>query len=230
MSTDKTTVLCETPADEQALRDGMTAQQVVHLRAKTPGRFGHLLTQDDIDALLHNDAIPQDGFYLGAKGHAIARSLYRDANGNLRPEVVSSFLRGGANLVIDNIGAHLPPIAKLAQSVATSFEARVVVNAYLSYGSVSVFTPHYDLHDVLAMQISGAKLWRGYGRLAQPPTVEFGKLPEAPEIGPRQWQNRMDPGDLLYVPRGEIHDAVAEEFPSIHLTFGIHRGLTTAPA
>ena len=31
----------------------------------------------------------------------------------------------------------------------------------------------------------------------------------------------MTPGDLLYLPRGEVHAAVPQEMPSLHLTFGI---------
>ena len=35
------------------------------------------------------------------------------------------------------------------------------------------------------------------------------------------WEELIEPGDVLYVPRGEAHDAVGEVKPSVHLTFGI---------
>jgi hypothetical protein len=40
-------------------------------------------------------------------------------------------------------------------------------------------------------------------------------------FGDPVWEELVEPGDMLYVPRGEAHDAVCEVKPSVHLTIGI---------
>jgi ribosomal protein L16 Arg81 hydroxylase len=42
-----------------------------------------------------------------------------------------------------------------------------------------------------------------------------------PGLSDPVWEELIEPGDVLYVPRGEAHDAVGEVKPSVHLTFGI---------
>lgn len=208
-----TAALLKSAADEKRL----------HVETGGALALAELLPQTTIDALIASDAVPEKNFYLGAKGAAISKTLYRHPNGALRGDVVHAFLKAGASLVIDNIGAHAPTIAAIARSIALALNGRVGVNAYLSYGPVSVFKPHYDLHDVLAVQISGAKRWRGYGRPTRNPAVAFGELQENIKIGAVLWEETLQPGDILYLARGEIHDAVPEKVPSVHLTFGIHR-------
>jgi hypothetical protein len=71
------------------------------------------------------------------------------------------------------------------------------------------------------VQIHGAKRWRGYGiPIPYPLPPDDGKINGA--IGKPAWDELIEAGDILYVPRGEAHDAVGEVTPSVHLTFGLY--------
>jgi hypothetical protein len=82
---------------------------------------------------------------------------------------------------------------------------------------LSAFRAHHDRHDVLALQIHGAKIWRRFGS-----PISF-PIEKHPVVGTPEpvWEGLMTPGDLLYLPRGEIHAAIPEARPSVHLTFGL---------
>ena len=83
---------------------------------------------------------------------------------------------------------------------------------------------------VLVLQIHGKKTWGLYGSpFPQPlpmPAQEFNSMkaqlnvPAAPEV-----ELEMEPGDILYLPRGTMHAATSNETATIHLTIGIHRQL-----
>jgi bifunctional lysine-specific demethylase and histidyl-hydroxylase NO66 len=105
--------------------------------------------------------------------------------------------------------------------VELNFETQV--NAYVTPPKSQGFLAHYDDHDVLILQIEGAKTWRVYGPEADvPPRLlplrdrfSVDGLPEPNDL----W---LQAGDVLYLPRGQVHAAEAQEEPSIHLTIGIH--------
>src|SRR3546814_5312450 len=82
--------------------------------------------------------------------------------------------------------------------------------------------------DVFALHIEGSKTWRLYeGRANNPldvPGYNWESLsPEQRERtrGKLQQEVAMQPGDLLYIPRGQYHDALASSEACLHLSFGI---------
>ena len=75
----------------------------------------------------------------------------------------------------------------------------VQANAYLSPADSAGLAPHSDSHDVLVLQVEGAKRW------------------DVAELGTVQ----LEPGDVLYIPRGQRHNAATAQRHSLHITIGI---------
>jgi len=68
------------------------------------------------------------------------------------------------------------------------------------------------------VQIAGSKHWRCYG--PAPIGIPTGELVNVAGRAP-EWQGALVPGDVLYLPRGEVHCAVPVAPPSLHLTVRI---------
>lgn len=189
----------ETPDD---LRAAFAARRpaLLHGGAQISG----LLPWDTIDRLKFSESIDAADYYLGFRGGAVPREAYRECGGKPKPAVIQAFLDKGASLVLDRVQLHVPQIGRLAKDFSRLLNAAVNANAYLTFGEVSVFAPHSDAHDVLALQIHGAKRWLlydGVGRVS----AEF----------------RLETGGILFVPQGERHEAVPVSLPSVHLSFGL---------
>lgn len=82
------------------------------------------------------------------------------------------------------------------------------------------FAPHFDDVDVYILQVEGAKRWRVYAPLQGHALPRYSSRDfNDAEIGEPLLDTILRPGDLLYLPRGTIHQAAAlEGHHSMHLT------------
>lgn len=92
------------------------------------------------------------------------------------------------------------------------------------------FAPHFDDVDVYILQVEGAKRWRVYSPLLGHALPRYSSRDfEDAEIGQPLLDTVLRPGDLLYLPRGTIHQAAAlEEQHSMHLTVSAEQRRTWA--
>jgi hypothetical protein len=95
-------------------------------------------------------------------------------------------------------------------------------NAYYTPRGGRVFTPHWDTHDVLVVQLHGAKRWRVYDVVLAHPLQGRGYMESNPYAGfadDLAYQDlTLREGDLLYLPAGTPHAAWCEDSDSLHLT------------
>jgi hypothetical protein len=105
------------------------------------------------------------------------------------------------------------------------FGGKAGANAYCSFKGIQAFASHFDLHEVFVVHLEGQKEWKIYENRAVAP-VETLAGEDAQALIDRSkgavlMEIMMEPGDLLYIPRGYFHDAIASSDASLHLTFGV---------
>jgi ribosomal protein L16 Arg81 hydroxylase len=142
------------------------------------------------------------------------------------PAKVQRLLAQGASLIAEEVEALTPALSHLASQLSRQFAAQVGANVYCSFAGIQAFETHFDLHHVFAVQLEGEKTWRLYRNRAHAPVdypVEAGGIRPwfAQTSGPLMQEIRMRPGDVLYLPRGWYHDALATEGASLHVTFSV---------
>lgn len=175
-----------------------------------------LLPLLSLDRMFGSGAVPVQQLRVLVNGAEAMQSLYVDGNG-LRTDALQSFLKQSATLSIADIGAIVPQIGELAAAIERDLGVRCGVNAYITIGDKAAFRPHYDGHDVLVLQCQGAKRWYSHGTTHPYPLVGA-QVSAAPEP---VWEAVIGAGDLLFLPRGEVHSTRPETAPSVHLTFGL---------
>lgn len=109
----------------------------------------------------------------------------------------------------------------------------VGVNAYVTPSGHQGFAPHFDDVDAFVCQIEGEKHWRVYGKrtdglddLPRGSSVDFGK--DDMEGVPVAYDVILKPGDMLYLPRGRIHEAKGCGGVSLHVTVSMYQKWTWA--
>lgn len=209
-------------------------QKPLHIPATAGTNKRELLDWPGLNALLGQRSVwtPQT-LKVALNGDPISPTLYCvEANGKsgraLRPSpsMVQILMSQGASIIADDVQDLTPSIRVLCRSLSESFAGQVGAHIYSSFRGVQAFGTHFDLHHVFAVQTEGEKTWRLYRNRADSPlTFPF----DSPEV--RRWlaesrgevmtEVRMQPGDVLYLPRGWYHDAVATDDASLHVTFSI---------
>ncbi|MDR3514474.1 MAG: cupin domain-containing protein [Azospirillaceae bacterium] len=201
------------------------------LRGEAP-RFATLLDWPAVNAILDSDRLAVEEQHADVRlfrhGVAISSRFWFAPfpRPRINPTALCDLLRQGATLIINGIHGMHPPLLRLRNDLSVILRARVWINAYLTFGPGFGFDPHFDDHDVIVAQVSGAKYWRLYDQpehLPTPETVaEWGKLDRTVDMPVEEFP--LNSGDLLFVPRGEWHGAHnvgAGEVPSVHLTIGV---------
>uniref|UniRef100_K3W7B3 Bifunctional lysine-specific demethylase and histidyl-hydroxylase n=1 Tax=Globisporangium ultimum (strain ATCC 200006 / CBS 805.95 / DAOM BR144) TaxID=431595 RepID=K3W7B3_GLOUD len=94
-------------------------------------------------------------------------------------------------------------------------------NTYLTPKGTQGFAPHYDDIEAFLLQVEGTKHWKVYAPLDEATTLprySSGNF-KPDEIGKPILEVDLDEGDLLYFPRGFIHQArSAKDKHSLHVT------------
>jgi ribosomal protein L16 Arg81 hydroxylase len=211
------------PLSEREFLESFSRKHRLVVKTNERQRAASLLPWATINHLI-TTVMPSSDIIVKLKGKTCDQLMYRRGpEGRLAADALQQLAAQGVSIVLNQIHRYVPPIAALASAIERRIGHRVHVNCYVTFGTASAFTPHYDTHDVIAVQIQGAKRWRGYGVPVAYPLESFPPREHRGKIayGDAVWEELIEAGDMLYVPRGEAHDAVGEIKPSVHLTIGI---------
>ena len=140
--------------------------------------------------------------------------------------VYGQFAKGVSFRFID-AQRYLPRVADFVAEFAAALAERVNANIYLSPANSEGLDVHYDSHDVFVLQCVGSKRWRlyvdDYADARERPTgpaFRFDPAHHSPGRVDRDVE--LTPGDILYLPRGILHEVAPPSGDSLHVTFGVH--------
>jgi len=216
------------------LADGWQ-QRAWHVARADPSYFSALACSDDVDFLLATHC-GHDEFALSVMGSHLGTAVPQSERGVPRrawtPERVYARMASGATVRIGNAARYLPAVARIAKTFERGLQTDIRVNLYRTPSGARAFEAHYDNHDVFILQVEGRKRWRLFQEAERWPVevVHRGRLdwhvadaahgfspPTATEGPAREYV--LDAGDLLYVPRGHVHQvSTLDDAPSLHLT------------
>jgi lysine-specific demethylase/histidyl-hydroxylase NO66 len=216
---------------EEFLRDWY-GKRPLHNRAAEPGVRGFIGWNHVNELLGLPSHWSEANIKLIFNGVPVAADLYIDSvdtlGGSARranPAKVDVYLQMGASLIAAAVHEISPQVRSLTASLSDQFAGRAEANLYCSFKGIQAFTSHFDVHEVFALQCEGEKVWNIYENRANAPVEmlhgESGQAAIDAAKGRVAMQVRMRPGDMLYIPRGFCHDALASSGASLHVTFSV---------
>ena len=202
----------------------------LHVRG-WPGKFAPLMPWPRLNTILKRHRLDYPRLRLVRGGKRVPASSYlkhvggkgRQAGASvprLLPAALTEHLREGATLVLDAVDELHEPLERLAAELERLFRVRVQVNCYAGWRTSHGFDLHWDEHDVFILQVAGRKRWSVYG-VTKPHPVGGDTSAPRPANAP-VWEETLEEGDLLYLPRGFWHVAAPLDEPTLHLTVGVH--------
>lgn len=205
-------------------------KQPLHLSRNELDRYGALFRSSDVDTIIaftrpkfadagaFEPAVPRQQSFV--QGWLADRPLRESSYFPGISELHAVYARG-KTVAIMTMQQRWLPIALLCRKLESFFHCPVHANLYLTPAGAQGFDAHFDTHEVLVLQLEGSKHWRLYGPARKLPLVDERFTTPREQLGPAQ-EIYLEPGDLLYVPRGHVHEAFTAEGASMHLTVGIN--------
>ncbi|NJM71566.1 MAG: transcription factor jumonji jmjC domain-containing protein [Scytonema sp. RU_4_4] len=188
-------------------------QKAIHISADHSQKFQTFFSWGDLNDLLNYHKLTPPDLRFSMDGKLLLETP--------APRDWSDRLRQGATLIVNAVHHRVPTVAELAANLRYDIGYETHVNLYCSPAQYQGFECHYDTHDVLILQIDGEKKWFVYRETVLYPTPNMSSANQPKPEEPPYLECVLKAGDLLYIPRGHWHYAVACEQPSLHLTVGI---------
>jgi ribosomal protein L16 Arg81 hydroxylase len=213
-------------------------RQPLHLRGDA-AKFAAVLSWRQINRLLdmthiwtsHSLRLVMDGAPVPAEQYCV-RATTREGEPGLQPDSrrVQEWVQRGASVVMNDVDSLAPGLAAVSDALEGAGLGKAQANVYISWQSHKAFPAHYDTHEVWAVQVEGEKTWNVWEGRAEWPIAHPVFRAQTQEHherakGALRAKVLMKPGDLLYLPRGWYHDALAEAPASVHVAYGVHAPL-----
>jgi ribosomal protein L16 Arg81 hydroxylase len=195
--------------------------QPLHVTRQSSGHFASLLTTADIETAVSSRDLYFPTVQLTQKGRNFDASDYADAQQRILALRLMQLHGQGATLVLSQAQQLFPSLGRLCREVTQLMKMRCQANVYWSPAGNQGFDAHYDTHDVFILQVSGEKTFNFYEQGVDLPFNEDRFDKSAIESAQPSDAICLQAGDTLYIPRGLVHDAVAEDTGSLHITLGV---------
>ncbi|XP_055923296.1 bifunctional lysine-specific demethylase and histidyl-hydroxylase NO66 [Eupeodes corollae] len=195
------------------------------IERNNPSYFSKLISFEMIDQMLINNHIEfTKNIDITSYKNGIRETL--NPEGRAIPPVVWDHYSNGCSIRLLNPQTYLDGIFAMNSSLQEMFHCMVGSNAYLTPPNSQGFAPHYDDIEAFVLQIEGRKRWKLYN-----PRNKKEELPRFSsenfsqnQIGKPILEKVLMPGDILYFPRGTIHQAFTEPgFHSLHITLSVYQ-------
>lgn len=160
---------------------------------------------------------------IAEDGAAVPAATF--ANGSVDQGTLWQRYSEGCSIVLNNIQKVDEGVKAVCDDLMFASGHEATANAYLTPANARVFPTHYDVHDVVVVQLHGSKRWHLYERPSCVPAFPNDKV--APDVDSELLESgaadilELEVGSALYVPRGTPHRVHAVDCASFHLTFGL---------
>lgn len=122
----------------------------------------------------------------------------------------------GAAIKFNRMELWSEPLRDLAAAFARAFGRQVKVWGFASGRGDHMVPIHRDPAEVVACQVVGTKVWK----LGGPSPSDRWTAMEVPAVETVTTM-RLEPDDLLYLPYGHAHHAIADSDSSFHIAFAL---------
>ncbi|EFA83529.1 transcription factor jumonji [Heterostelium album PN500] len=190
--------------------------------------YKSFFTKDSIDKMLKSNCL-KFSENIDVTNYVDGERQTLNPEGRAYPAQVWKHYREGCSIRLLNPQTFNANVWRVLSTLQTHFQCGMGANVYLTPAGAQGFAPHYDDVDVFIIQLEGKKVWRLY-----PPRSEQEVLAkkssdnfEQEEIGEPIVEVTLEAGDVMYFPRGVIHQAYSpEDVHSLHITISTYMNNT----
>ena len=136
-------------------------------------------------------------------------------------EQAFAYYNSGSTIILQMLQHSVPNFGAASNALERRFEANVQLSSFITPPEAQGFTAHYDTYSFFAIQLFGSKRWSLYDNTPQLPVRDDRDEDNQWIAVPATAELTLNPGDILFIPRGLYHSAKTSSCPSVHMTVGV---------
>ncbi|XP_030021839.2 bifunctional lysine-specific demethylase and histidyl-hydroxylase NO66 [Manduca sexta] len=213
------------PYDPDEFLNKVWENKPLHISRKKPRYYKEIISTPIIDKMLHNENI-QYTKNIDITSYVNNKRETHNPEGRAYAHSVWDSYLNGCSIRLLNPQTYIPKLHLLNATLQEFFNSFVGANAYLTPPDSQGFAPHYDDIEAFILQAEGKKHWRIYKPLDKNSVLPrvSSKNYEQEEIGEPVMEVTLQAGDMLYFPRGYIHQGVTIDGEhSLHVTISMYQ-------
>jgi len=189
----------------------------------SPNFYHHLLTLETIDNVLSSQTLrfPKVKLVNSALAEQPKAEAFTTNGTDIHPARFLRHYTEGCTMVFSSLHERVASLGVFCDHMSKYFSHGFQTNIYLTPPNAQGFNPHYDTHDVFILQVEGSKLWRLFDTPIDLPLKSQPFELKRVQPGPVSHEFVLNAGDMLYIPRGLMHDAETTGELSMHITAGL---------
>lgn len=191
------------------------------INRKDSGYYSNLLTSIQIEKMVSTLDPKQNEFDMVNADEPVKRNLFIDDDGRVNASGVFKLFDQGSTMILQRLHRRHPELARFCAALEAEFSHPFQTNIYFTPAKAKGFKVHYDTHDVFVMQLEGDKDWSIYNEAVELPISGQHFQRDEHKQGKETMSFHLKAGDILYIPRGWMHDARSLDSNSLHITCGV---------
>uniref|UniRef100_A0AAY4DNW0 Bifunctional lysine-specific demethylase and histidyl-hydroxylase n=1 Tax=Denticeps clupeoides TaxID=299321 RepID=A0AAY4DNW0_9TELE len=195
------------------------------VRRQKPDYYHGLFSTTEFDRILRTDNV-QFGVNLDVTSYSNGKRKTHNPPGRALSCSVWKYYESGCSLRLLNPQAFSSTVWNVLSILQEMFGSMVGANIYLTPAGTQGFAPHYDDIEAFVVQLEGKKHWRVYSPRSDEETLSLVSSPNFSQsvIGKPIMEVVLEAGDLLYFPRGFIHQGdCLPDAHSLHITISSYQ-------
>nr|XP_015803003.2 ribosomal oxygenase 1 [Nothobranchius furzeri] len=197
----------------------------VFVQRSNPDYYKGLFSTAEFDRILREEDV-QYGVNLDVTSYVNGKRETHNPPGRALPFTVWDFYDSGCSVRMLNPQAFSSTVWNVLSILQEQFGSMAGANVYLTPPGTQGFAPHYDDIEAFVVQLEGKKHWRVYSPRSEDEVLPVLSSPnfDQSDIGKPILDVVLEAGDLLYFPRGFIHQGdCLPEAHSLHITISSYQ-------
>ncbi|VDM53589.1 unnamed protein product [Angiostrongylus costaricensis] len=215
------------PCDAQTFFREFFQSNVLVLKRNAPNYYGNLFSTESFVELIQNNYL-EYGTNINVAEYKGGVRFTMNGTGRVYPSHLRGHIAIGRSVQFVNPQTFDDRVWYFCEVLQELFGCFIGANTYLTPAGSSGFAPHWDDIDAFLLQLEGRKYWKVFA-----PDSISDELPResSGNFTDDDMKNRkptfegwIEAGDLLYIPRGFIHQATtSDDVHSLHITISSGR-------
>lgn len=196
-----------------------------------------LLSIEDVDEIVASGAIGYPLITMSREGRRLDPPRFTFASRvsepgrerAIRSDLVAREFVAGATVILESLHHTSKRVADYCRGLTLELGTSVEASGYLTPPHSQGLGPHYDTADAFVVQTDGTKKWELFAPVWPRPleSQPFRGIDSYPGLSERlrgepDFTFVMTPGDVMFLPRGWIHNPFALDETSLHVVLVLH--------